>query len=77
MTWTDLARSIPPVAAGFLVKYRELVARVDNDDDRAIAEAYVEHELALVAFARRELGEEQGDSLAPILALPHVAAHVG
>ena len=74
MPWDDFLRSIPPVADTYLVKYRQLVADVDDAEDRAVAEAYVEHELALVACARRALGEEDGDALEPILALPHVAA---
>jgi hypothetical protein len=76
MPWEDFIRSIPPVADTYLVKYRQLVAEVDDPQDRAVAEAYVDHELALVAFARRELGEEEGDVLAPIMSLPHVAASV-
>jgi hypothetical protein len=55
------------------VKYRQLVELVDNDEDRAVAEAYVEHELALVAWARRALGQEDGEPLEPIFSLPHVA----
>ena len=39
-----------------------------------IAEAYVAHEEALAAFARRVLGQEAGEPLEQILALPHVAA---
>jgi hypothetical protein len=77
MGWEDFLRSIPPVADTFLVKYRQLVAEVDDPDDRAVAEAYVAHELALVACARRALGEEDGDALEPILSLPHVAASLG
>lgn len=73
MNWDDFLRSIPPVADRFLVTYREIVTLVDNDDDRAVAEAYVAHELALASFARRALGEEPGDPLEPIAALPHVA----
>jgi hypothetical protein len=71
MGWEDFLRSITPIAEGFLVQYRQLVDLVDNADDRAIAEAYVEHELALVAFARRALGEEPGEPLEPIRALAH------
>jgi hypothetical protein len=75
--WDDMVRSTITIADGYLVKYRELVELVDNADDRAVAEAYVAHELALVSWARRALGEEAGDPLEPILALPHVAAAVG
>lgn len=73
LSWTDLLASIEPIAEGFLVKYRELVTLVDNDDDRAVAEAYVAHELALVEFARRALRGDD-DAAEPVLALPHVAA---
>jgi hypothetical protein len=73
-SWSDLLRGVGTVAETFLAKYRELVGLVDNDADRAVAEAYVDHELALAAFARRELGEEAGDPLELILALPHVAS---
>jgi hypothetical protein len=72
--WEDMVRSTIPIADTYLVKYRELVELVDNDADRAVAEAYVAHELALVAWARRALGDEDGDPLEPIFALPHVAA---
>ena len=73
MGWADLLHSVCTVAETYLVKYRELVDLVDNDEDRVVAEAYVDHELALVAFARRALGEEAGDPLELIFALPHVA----
>jgi acyl-CoA reductase-like NAD-dependent aldehyde dehydrogenase len=74
MSWTEFLASIEPVADTFLSKYRELVELVDNEADRAVAEAYVAHELALVEFARRALGAGSGDPIEPILALPHVAA---
>jgi hypothetical protein len=73
LSWEDLLRSIAPVADTFLVRYRELAELVDGED-LEVAEAYVAHELALTAFARRALGDELGDPLEPILALPHVAA---
>lgn len=74
--WDEMVRSTITIADGYLVKYRELVGLVDNDADRAVAEAYVAHELALVSWAKRALGEEDGDPLEPILSLPHVAAAV-
>jgi hypothetical protein len=74
--WEEMVRSTITIADGYLVKYRQLVELVDNADDRAVADAYVAHELALVSWARRALGEEAGDPLEPILALPHVAAAV-
>jgi hypothetical protein len=72
--WEPFVRSITPVADRFLVTYRQIVELTEDPEDLAVADAYVAHELALAAFARRELGEEAGDPLAPILALPHVAA---
>jgi hypothetical protein len=74
MTWREFLGSIPPVTATFLAKYRRLVDLSFDEQERKIAEAYVAHELALAAFARRCLGEEPGDPLEQILSLPHVAA---
>lgn len=74
MTWREFLASIPPVTATFLAKYRRLVDLATDEQERKIAEAYVAHEQALAAFARRCLGEESGDPLEQILALPHVAA---
>jgi hypothetical protein len=74
MSWHDFLGSIEPVTATFLAKYRELVDLSDDEDDRAVAEAYVAHERALATFARRARGEEAGEPLEAILALPHVAA---
>jgi hypothetical protein len=42
--------------------------------ERNIAEAYVAHEKALAVFIRRALGQEAGEPLQAILALPHIAA---
>jgi hypothetical protein len=74
MTWDEFLASTAPVTTDFLAKYRELVTLVSDDRERAIAEAYVAHEEALAAWARRALGEEAGEPLELILALPHVAA---
>lgn len=62
-----------PITDQFLTTYRALVELADDDAEREIARADVAHEEALAAFARRSLGREQGEPLAPILALPHVA----
>jgi hypothetical protein len=75
-SWGDFLGSFEPVISQFLSKYRELVRLADNDAERAVAEAYVAHELALASFARRSLGQEPGEPLAAILALPHVAAEL-
>jgi hypothetical protein len=74
MTRDDYLRSFEPVTSQFLAKYRELVTLSTDDRERAIAEAYVAHEEALAAWARRTLGEEAGAPLELIFALPHVAA---
>lgn len=73
MTWEEFLGSFEPVTTEFLAKYRRLVELASDDDERAIAEAYVAHEEALAAYARRALGREPGDPFGPILALPHVA----
>lgn len=72
--WDQLLGSFEPITSEFLARYRRLVELAADDNERNIAEAYVAHELALAAFARRELGQEQGDPLELIRALPHVAA---
>ena len=72
--WRQFLESFEPVISQFLAKYRELVELAGDDDERAVAQAYCEHELALAAFARRALGDEEGEPLAKILALPHVKA---
>ncbi len=76
MSWPEFLESFEPVTSQFLAKYRELVTLAEDDAERAIAEAYVAHEEALAAFARRALGKEEGEPLEPILALPHVAAAI-
>jgi hypothetical protein len=70
----DYLRSFEPVTSQFLAKYRQLVTLSVDDRERAIAEAYVAHEEALAAWARRSLGDEPGEPLELIFALPHVAA---
>ena len=77
ISWEELLGSIEPVTVEFLAKYRELVELAEDEDERSVAEAYVAHERALAGFARRCLGQEDGEPLAPILALPHVAAALG
>jgi hypothetical protein len=74
MTREEFYRSFEPVTSQFLAKYRELVTLATDDRERAIAEAYVAHEIALATWARRSLGDEAGEPLELILALPHVAA---
>jgi hypothetical protein len=74
MTWEQFLGSFEPVTSQFLAKYQELVTLSSEPEEHAIAEAYVAHERALAAFARRALGQEDGDPLEPILALAHVAA---
>ncbi len=73
-TWEGLLESTESVAGQFLAKYHQLVELAEEPFERAIAEAYVAHEEALISFARRARGAEDGDPLEAILALPHVAA---
>ena len=72
--WEEFLGSFEPITTQFLAKYRELVELAPDETERQIAEAYVAHEEALAAFARRVLGLEAGEPLEQILALPHVAA---
>ena len=74
VAWEDRAASILPVTEEFLAKYRQLVALAVDDAELDVAEAYVAHEEALATFARRASGQESGDPLEEILALPHVVA---
>ena len=74
MPWEDLMAGIIPIADEFLGKYRQLVELASDDAERRIAQAYVAHEEALASFARRSIGQETGEPLERILALPHVVA---
>jgi hypothetical protein len=74
ISWEDFLASIEPITVEFLAKYRQLVELAIDDGERQVAEAYVNHELALAAFARRALEQETGDPLEMIFALPHVVA---
>ena len=74
LAWEDFLASFEPVTKDFLAKYHRILELTTDDAERAVAEAYVAHEQALCAFARRALGQEAGEPLAEILALPHVAA---
>lgn len=74
ISWEQFLGSFQPVISEYLAKYRRLVTLAGDDDERAVAEAYVAHELALEAFLRRALGQEDGVAAEAILDLPHVAA---
>ena len=74
MSWEDFLGSFESVTKEFLARYERILELTDDGSERALAEAYVSHEHALCAFARRALGQEAGEPLAEILALPHVAA---
>ena len=74
LSWEQFLGSFEPVISQFLDKYRRLVELATDDAERAVAQAYVAHELALATFVRRALGEEIGEPLEEIVALPHVAA---
>jgi len=67
LAWDELMASLPEGTKQYADLYERMRGLVDDDlVDRLIA-----HEAALSEFARRELeGDEQ--SVAPILALPHV-----
>ena len=73
MPWDDFVAGILPLTVEFLAKYRQLVELALDDFERLIAEAFVEHEEALASFARRTIGQEPGEPLERILALPHMA----
>ena len=76
LTWEEFLGSFEPIVTEFLAKYHQLVELAPDEIEREIAEAYVAHEEALAAFARRALGQEAGEPLQLILALPHVAAAI-
>ncbi len=76
LTWEEFLGSFEPVITQFLARYRQLVELAGDETERAIAAAYVAHEEALAVFVRRALGQEEGEPLQAILALPHVAAAV-
>jgi hypothetical protein len=73
-SWEDFAASILPVTEEFLGKYHELVALAADGAELDVARAYVAHEEALATFARRASGQESGDPLEAVLALPHVVS---
>lgn len=72
--WEEFLASFEPITTQYLATYRQLVELAADEADRDVAAAYVAHEEALAGFARRALGQEAGDTLEEILALPHVAA---
>jgi hypothetical protein len=74
LAWDDFLGSFQPVISDYLARYCELVELAEDQEERTVAEAYVDHELALESFLRRALGREPGEPSQPILDLPHVAA---
>jgi hypothetical protein len=74
ISWEEFLGSFAAITDQFLEKYFQLVDLAPDDREREVAEAYVAHEQALAAFARRALGQEAGEPLELIFALPHVAA---
>ena len=74
LPWEQFLGSFESVTKEFLAKYRRILELATDEPERDVAAAYVAHEEALCAFARRALGQEAGEPLAEILALPHVAA---
>jgi hypothetical protein len=77
MSWEEFLGSFEPVTKQFSAKYLELVELSTDETERRIAQTYVAHEEALASFARRALGQEEGEPLERILALPHIAAAAG
>ncbi|MHB8465877.1 MAG: hypothetical protein ACYDH6_03035 [Acidimicrobiales bacterium] len=73
MAWEEFLATFESVTERYLPKYRQLVELAADETERDIAVAYVAHEEALAAFARRALGQEEGEPLQPIVDLPHVA----
>lgn len=73
MSWDEFMQGILVFTVESLEKYHQLVELAPDDVERAIAEAYVAHEEALAAYARRSLGQEAGEPLELILALPHLS----
>jgi hypothetical protein len=74
LPWTEFLGYFQPEISKFLDKYRRFVLLASDEYEQEVAEAYVAHEEALETFLRRSLGEEDGDPLEAIFALPHVAA---
>jgi hypothetical protein len=72
LPWSDLMAAFEPITTQFISLY-ERIGDLAHEEDRAIAALLVAHEEALREFARRELAGRFDDSLAPIIALPHMA----
>ena len=52
-SWDDFLAGLGPITTEFLAKYHQLVEQASDETERKVAEAYVAHEEALAAFARR------------------------
>jgi hypothetical protein len=76
LPWSDLMAAFEPITTQFISLY-EQIGVLALEEDRAIAGLLVAHEEALREFARRELAGTPDDSLAPIMALPHMGADRG
>ena len=70
VAWSDFIGSFEPITSQYVAMY----ARIGqlNPDERATADLLVAHELALRDFGRLELEGKGDDSLAAIMALPHL-----
>jgi hypothetical protein len=70
VAWSDFMGSFEPITR----QYAAMYARIGqlNPDERATADLLVAHELALRDFGRLELEGKGDDSLATIMALPHL-----
>jgi hypothetical protein len=74
LPWSEFLGYFQPEISKFLEKYRRLAMLSNDGYEHEVAQTYVAHEQALETFLRRSLGEEDGDPLEAIFALPHVAA---
>jgi hypothetical protein len=68
--WVDFVGSFAPITA----QYSAMYVRIGELDpsERATADLLVAHEAALADFGRREVAGNGEDSLAMVLALPHM-----
>jgi hypothetical protein len=70
-SWAGILGSFESITTQFLAVYRRIGELAPAERDTA--DLLVAHELALGAFARRELAGDGAGSLSAIEALPHMA----
>ena len=71
MTWSELMGTIGPITEQYIPLYRRIGEL--SPDEGETAELLVAHEVALRAFAAAEIAGDGAGSLAPIVALAHMA----